>query len=100
MWCIRIWLFDVNGKKGPNRVGVDVFPFGLGMPYYTREKKTSNSERYGLYSKGLNPYYTEDNNGNKGGLCRTIDNNNCKGSENSPLEYVLLTGKLPPRVKH
>ena len=95
--------FDVNGKKGGNRVGIDVFPFGLGMPYKNSNNAVKEGQTkqyvyntYGLYAKGLNPYYTEDNNSNAGGLCRTITANTCRGQNNSPLEYVILHGKLPP----
>ena len=88
---------DVNGKKGPNEYGVDVFPFGIGAAF--------NSNHWA--SKSLNPFWAEDNNSdnskfNNGrgktykGMCRISCNNcDCPVDETSPTAYVLKYKKIP-----
>ena len=78
---------DTNGKNKPNRVGIDVFPIGIGS--HNNKIKT------------VNPYYVEDNGGNGLGLCDYRANTACNPDECtktncSPTAYVLKNGKLPP----
>lgn len=74
---------DINNSAGPNRVGIDVFPFGIGA--YKNDKY-----------KGLNPYHAEDNApGDDQGLCPTRNGNICSPDDGrSPTAYVLKHNKL------
>jgi hypothetical protein len=73
---------DTNGPKPPNRVGKDVFPMGIGSNY--------------SFSKGFNPYYTEDQSWNNYGLCFYRNGNECSPDDGkSPTAYVLAHDKLP-----
>jgi len=78
---------DTNGKKGPNRIGKDQFPIGIGA--YNNP----------VYAEKVHPYYAEDENVNKG-LCNVRNNNMCNPDECtqencSPTAYVLKNKKLP-----
>lgn len=74
---------DINGKSKPNRVGVDVFPIGIG----------SHGSRY----KTVNPYYVEDSDSSGLGLCYYRNGNECSPDDGrSPTAYVLTHDKLPP----
>ena len=78
---------DINGKKKPNRVGLDTFPIGIGS--HNNKIKT------------VNPYYTEDNINYSQGLCYYRNNSVCNPdvctkTSCSPTAYVLKNGKLPP----
>ena len=78
---------DTNGKKKPNRVGIDVFPIGIGS--HNNKIKT------------VNPYYVEDNTTIGQGLCYYRNNSVCNPdactkTSCSPTAYVLKNGKLPP----
>lgn len=78
--------FDVNGIKGPNRIGKDQFPIGLGV------YNNSNS----AYKK-VHPYYSEDSAAQTdGGLCAIRNNGVCNPNDGkSPTAYVLQHSKLP-----
>jgi hypothetical protein len=78
---ISIWM-DINGKKGPNRVGKDQFPFGVG--------RTA-----GHYS--ISPYYAECTYiGSNYGLCSQNCPGNCNPDDGkSPTAYVLKHNALP-----
>ena len=99
---------DINGKKGPNQIGKDIFPVGWGA--------AGNSSHWA--SKGLNPFWAEDGYateqndfGNRSddynfegvqtglryrGLCRiSCPKCDCKPDENSPTYYVLQYKKMP-----
>ena len=80
--------FDTNGKKGPNRIGKDQFPIGIGA--------NNNPEYEGF----VHPYYAEDNE-NTFGLCAIRNNGQCSPdvctqTSCSPTAYVLKHKKLPP----
>ena len=83
-------MVDVNGKKGPNRVGKDVFNMTLGArhgdvvdPRYTT----------------ITPYTIDDE--KYGGLCTIFNNSTvcdpdvCTSTSCSPTAYVLKNKKLP-----
>ena len=76
--------FDTNGKKGPNRIGKDQFPIGIGA--------YNNSEYEGI----VHPFYNEDSS-DTCGLCTVINNTKCSADNaSSPTAYVLKHKKLPP----
>ncbi len=81
---------DTNGKKGPNRVGKDQFPIGIGA--FENPK----------YENKVHPFYNEDDNSYSfNGLCRVTNNNECNPDvctqdSCSPTAYVLKNKKLPP----
>ncbi|MDR1326935.1 MAG: type II secretion system GspH family protein [Heliobacteriaceae bacterium] len=78
-------LFDINGSKKPNRVGVDVFPLGFGT--------------YDESIKGVHPHFAEDGGTQPGGLCN-INKSDCNPDDGkSPTAYVLAHDKLPDLVK-
>lgn len=79
---------DVNGKKPPNRIGKDTFPFTIGF--------LSGKDIY------YNDYYAGSASHNGAGLCAgaytNCDPGNVDptiGSGANPTSYVLLSGKLP-----
>lgn len=73
---------DINGKSKPNRVGIDIFPIGIG---------SHNSK-----SKTANPYYVEDSDSSGLGLCYYRNGNECDADDGkSPTAYVLTHDKLP-----
>lgn len=79
---------DTNGKKGPNRIGKDQFPIGIGA--------NNNPEYEGI----VHPFYSEDN-GSLEGLCAIRNNGQCSPdvctqTSCSPTAYVLKHKKLPP----
>lgn len=72
---------DINGKTKPNRVGIDVFPIGIGS--------------HGSKSKTVNPYHVEDSDSSNG-LCAYRNGNECSVDDGkSPTAYVLVHEKLP-----
>ncbi len=80
--------FDTNGKKGPNRIGKDQFPIGIGA--YNNPK----------YEDKVHPYYSEDSSPTYG-LCAVRNNgvcdpDVCTRTSCSPTAYVLKNNKLPP----
>ena len=80
--------FDTNGKKGPNRIGKDQFPIGIGA--------YNNPEYEGI----VHPFYNEDSEGSFG-LCNIRNNGQCSPdtctqTNCSPTAYVLKHKKLPP----
>lgn len=81
---ISIWM-DINGRKPPNRIGKDQFPFGVGRVA-------------GDYS--ISPYYSECTYiGTNYGLCSNNCPNPCNPDDGkSPTAYVLLHNKLPDLV--
>ena len=82
---------DVNGKKGPNAYGVDVFPFGIGA--------YNNPNHWA--SKSINPFWAEDGAYNSRqktykGMCRiSCPICNCGPDKSSPTAYVLKYRELP-----
>ena len=77
-------VFDTNGKKGPNRIGKDQFPIGIGA--------YNNSEYEGI----VHPFWNEDSESNYG-LCNIRNNGQCSADNaSSPTAYVLKNKKLPP----
>ena len=79
-----IIFIDTNGKKGPNRIGKDQFPIGIGA--------YNNPEYEGI----VHPYYAEDSSGTQG-LCAIRNNGQCSADNaSSPTAYVLKHKKLPP----
>ena len=79
---------DTNGVKGPNRIGKDQFPIGIGAHHNSK------------YEDKVHPYYAEDSSGGEG-LCLIRNNNECNpdicARENcSPTAYVLKYNKFPP----
>jgi len=82
--------FDTNGGKGPNRIGKDQFPIGIGA--------YNNPE----YEGKVHPFYNEDDSPSYDkGLCSIRNNNNCSPdtctqTNCSPTAYVLKHKKLPP----
>ena len=79
---------DTNGAKGPNRIGKDQFPIGIGA--------YENPEYDGI----VHPFYNEDNSPSYG-LCNIRNNGQCSAdtctqSSCSPTAYVLKNKKLPP----
>lgn len=75
--------FDINGTKGPNRLGKDQFTGSLQNSKY----------------KSINPYVFESWNGTLG-ACNINSNPNCNPSDGfSPLAYVLANDKLPDLAK-
>lgn len=91
--------FDVNGKKGPNKVGVDVYPFGFGIPYNNINQKNANERNYGAYARNFNPYYVEDNGWDGYGMCGVRNGSryaSCpNNSQTNPTVYLLNTNKIP-----
>lgn len=91
-------LVDVNGKKLPNRVGQDIFPFTIGG----NANFASGGGNTGL-TKDIYPYPLGSNYNAFNGLCRinlkcNPENvNPSKENGASPTSYVLLTKKLPPK---
>ena len=81
--------FDIDGKEGANRIGVDVFPFSIGSDI------NSSHELYDTASKKFNPYFSTDNY-NSFDLCN-IKNNVCSNEKlaTNPTVYVLKQNKLP-----
>ena len=81
--------FDIDGKEGENRIGVDVFPFSLGSDI------SSSHALYEVASKKFNPYFSTDNY-NSFDLCN-IKNNMCSNEKmaTNPTVYVLKQNKLP-----
>ena len=78
---------DTNGKQKPNRVGIDIFPIGIGS--HNNKIKT------------VNPYFVEDSSSYGQGLCYYRNNSVCNPdvctkTSCSPTAYVLKNGKLPP----
>lgn len=87
--------FDVNGKKGPNKIGVDVYPVGWGIHFENDAQREANERIYGSYATGINPFYVEDNVGAKG-LCIVRNGNECTSDiKNNPLAYLLKHNKVP-----
>ena len=100
---------DINGKKGPNKIGKDIFPLGWGA--------AGNPKHWA--AKGLNPFWAEDGyatlEGGNGddynftgvqtrpeyrGLCRiSCPGCECNADVHSPTYYVLQNKKLPPALK-
>lgn len=96
---------DINGKKAPNKMGVDIFPVGWGA--------AGNTSHWA--HKGFNPFWAEDGyatfenqNGDDynfegvqtgltyRGLCRiSCPKCDCKADLSSPTYYVLENKKLP-----
>lgn len=74
-------MFDINGAKGPNRVGKDQFVASLS----NKQSKTFNP----YYSLTFWPGVTRVN-----GLCNAAATT-CEADEHSPLAYVLAHDKLP-----
>ncbi|MCR4881132.1 MAG: type II secretion system GspH family protein [bacterium] len=82
---------DTNGVKGPNRIGKDQFPIGIGA--------RNNPKYAGI----VHPHFNEDDptgGTNYGGLCNVTNNNECSADECttemcSPTAYVLKHNKLP-----
>ena len=91
--------FDVNGKKGPNKVGVDVYPFGFGIPYQNAEQKAANELNYGGYARNFNPYYVEDNGWSGYGMCAVRNGNSYTSCSNedkkNPTIWLLKNSKVP-----
>lgn len=91
--------FDVNGKAGPNKVGVDVYPFGFGIPYRTAAQKETNIKNYGSYARNFNPYYVEDNGWGGNGMCAVRNGgtyNACRNdSKTNPTAFLLKNSKIP-----
>ena len=83
--CVLFWM-DINGKDKPNRVGLDVFPIGLGA---------YNNDKY----PEIHPYYNEDNEYdgrhlNKG-LCTVSQGGVCNPDDgHSPTAYILKHNKV------
>lgn len=80
--------FDTNGQKGPNRVGKDQFPMGVGA--YNNPK----------YINKVHPYFNNNWSGGNRGLCNISNNNECNPNvctqeSCSPTAYILKYGKLP-----
>ncbi|MCM1339796.1 MAG: type II secretion system GspH family protein [Muribaculaceae bacterium] len=74
---------DINNSAPPNRIGIDVFPIGIGA--YKND-----------YYKGLQPYHTEDNEtGDDKGLCAIRNGKICSPDDGrSPTAYVLKHNKV------
>lgn len=89
-------MFDINGKKKPNRIGQDQFPIGLakGWPNWS----TLNQQ-----IADTSPYFSTCSNnknwsdvGQFVGLCSVGWNNDCSPDDiSSPTAYVLKNNKLP-----
>jgi len=74
---------DINGKKGPNRVGKDQFPMGVG------------ADRNDAFNKYISPF-TSSENGIGGGMCVTCLDHPCNADDGySPTAYLLTHDKLP-----
>ena len=96
-------IFDVNGPKGPNRLGKDQFPIALGGSTGTTGANALPEElRNKPNMKKVSPYYgIGDNksgtwNTNQIGLCSIGWGGDCDSDDiSSPTAYVLYHGKLP-----
>ena len=89
--------FDVNGKKGPNKIGVDTYPIGWAIHFKNDTQRADNERLFGSYATGFNPFYVEDNVGAKG-LCivRNGNENHCTNDmKSNPLAYLLKHNKVP-----
>ena len=90
--------FDVNGRKGPNQVGVDVYPIGWGIPYNNANQRTTNETRYGSKARGFNPYFTEDDGWGGQGICAVRNGSNCPDdNRNNPTAWLLIHNEIPKR---
>ena len=83
-------LFDVNGKKGPNKIGVDVYPFGLGIKNPKVKEKT-----YGEKARNFNPYFAEDDGLPLSGVCNAAVSVCSDNSKDNPTSYLLINNKIP-----
>ena len=74
---------DVNAEKMPNRVGLDVFPFGMGA--YKND-----------YYKSIHPYFADDDfNSEDGGMCAIRNGKICSPDDGrSPTAYILKHNKV------
>ena len=97
-------IFDVNGPKGPNRLGKDQFPIALGGSMGTSGANTlSEKLRNKPLMKQVSPYYSIGSNDGAWsdiastlGLCSIGWGGDCDSDDiSSPTAYVLYHGKLP-----
>lgn len=89
-------MFRTNGKSGPNKVGVDIYPFGLGIPYNTPAQKANNERLYGAKAKGLNPYFVEDDGWSGEGMCAVRNGAFCSDdNRNNPTAWLLIHKRVP-----
>lgn len=81
--------FDINGKDGENRIGVDVFPFSIGADI------SPSNPLYEVAAKKFNPYFSSNFYRNFD-ICN-ININNCNNDKlaTNPTVYVLKWNKLP-----
>ena len=82
--------FDINGKEGENKIGVDVYPFSIGADI------PSTHPLYGKTAKKFNPYFSSHY-VHSYDLCN-INKDSCineKLASSNPTVYVLKWNKLP-----
>ena len=84
-----IGFFDINGKEGENRIGVDVFPFSIGANI-----KKDNT-LYDVAAKKFNPYFSSKKY-EVFDLCN-ISYKDCSKDKlaTNPTAYVLKWSKMP-----
>lgn len=79
-WWHHQLTFDINGVKGPNRIGKDQFTADL----------------YNDLTKTITPYYRASSYQSSDSFAPCAADNNCNADDgNSPLAYVLVHNKLP-----
>ena len=81
--------FDINGKEGENKIGVDVFPFSIGADI------DSSHPLYEKTAKKFNPYFSSKQY-NSYDICN-INNDSCNNEKlaTNPTAYVLRWNRLP-----
>jgi len=81
--------FDINGKKGANQIGVDVFPFSFGANI------DKSNPLYDVAANKFNPYFSSDYTTNVD-MCN-INTDICSSPKlaSNPTAYVLNQKKLP-----
>ena len=81
--------FDINGKEGENKIGVDVFPFSIGANI------NYSHPLYEKAAKKFNPYFSSSKNKDSD-LCN-INNDICTDEKlaSNPTAFVIRWNKLP-----
>ena len=81
--------FDIDGKDGENKIGVDVYPFSLGADI------SLDNKLYNEAANKFNPYFSS-NKYNLFDLCN-INRDSCENEKSSvnPTIYVLKRNRLP-----